>query len=299
MKITVIGTTCIDKITVNRQKRKLFGGITYVITALSVLLKDKGIIFPVTKLEKKYKKEFEKFISPYNNINLKFLYDEQGKTNIIELLYDDKKKSRDEKSFLKSTDIQFKEIEPALSASDILIITFISGYDIKLTTLEKIRKNFKGIIYGDIHSYILEKTDNNIRPFKRINKPEKFLQNFDIIQGSDIEWSVMLKSKFLDLTFDKYKAAATYVLGLGCKKMIITMGDKGVFGAELIHNKIKFYYIKAKKVNNIIDTTGCGDTLLAGTVFKLLKGKKFKASLKFGNSLAAEQTKRVGFFPPI
>jgi len=199
--ISIIGTTCIDIIHQPDVKTpsRLFGGIIYILTALSGLFKNNGIIIPVTQIEKKYNSPLKTLLKKYPNVTNSYIYDEKGKTNVVELFYNNDRTERVEKNFLGSTPISFKHIKPILNISDLIIITFISGYDISMETLEKIRKNYSKTIFGDIHSYILTKAKDGIRRYKTSCNYERFLKNFDIIQGSEIEWQVLLKKRWKNI----------------------------------------------------------------------------------------------------
>lgn len=296
LNLSVIGTTCIDIIKLSNTPYafKSFGGIVYLITALSGLFKNSANIYPVTKIEKKYYKKYIKFLEKYPNIKSEYIYDEPGKTNIVSLVYDIEHKHRCEKSFLGSTPINFSQIKPVINFSDMIIVTYISGYDISLKTLETLRKNYTGIIYGDIHSFILTKTTDGIRKYRNIKNYEQWIRNFDILQGSEIEWQVLLKNRFPQITPSNFDKIAGYVLSLGVKKIIMSMGKDGVIGAE----KNKIYNIPGRKIKKIIDTTGCGDTLAAGIVWGILLKKDFKLALKIGNYLASFKAQKSGFFTP-
>ena len=85
------------------------------------------------------------------------------------------------------------------------------------------------------------------------------------------------------------KVSAAKLLDVGIKKVIITLGEKGVFysdGKEEI-------YIKASPVK-AIDTTGAGDAFNGGFSFALLKEKKIKDCLEFANKVAGLSTTKLG-----
>ena len=85
------------------------------------------------------------------------------------------------------------------------------------------------------------------------------------------------------------KNSANKLLGMGIKKVIITLGEKGLFysdGKEEI-------YIKASPVK-AIDTTGAGDAFNGGFSFALLNGKKIKESLEIANKVAGISTTKLG-----
>jgi len=86
------------------------------------------------------------------------------------------------------------------------------------------------------------------------------------------------------------KEASIKLLNLGLKKIIITLGEKGLFysdGKEDI-------YIKALSLNKVIDTTGAGDAFNGGLAFALSKNKSIKEALKLANQVAGLSTLKLG-----
>ena len=83
--------------------------------------------------------------------------------------------------------------------------------------------------------------------------------------------------------------ASIKLLNLGLKKVIITLGEKGLFysdGKEEI-------YLKATPVK-AIDTTGAGDAFNGGLAFALSENYPIKDCLKFANKVAGLSTKKLG-----
>ena len=85
------------------------------------------------------------------------------------------------------------------------------------------------------------------------------------------------------------KQAAEKLLNLGIKKVIITLGEKGLFytdGKEEI-------YLKASSVK-AIDTTGAGDAFNGGLAFGLSKDKSINECLELANKVAGISTTKLG-----
>jgi ribokinase len=85
------------------------------------------------------------------------------------------------------------------------------------------------------------------------------------------------------------KISAKKLIGMGIKKVIITLGEKGLFysdGKEEI-------YIKAT-IDKAVDTTGAGDAFNGGLAFGLLKEKPIKDCLKLANKVAGISTTKLG-----
>ncbi len=85
------------------------------------------------------------------------------------------------------------------------------------------------------------------------------------------------------------KVSAKKLIDMGIKKVIITLGEKGLYysdGKEEI-------YMKATP-DKAVDTTGAGDAFNGGFSFALLKGKKIKECLEIANKVAGFSTTRLG-----
>ena len=85
------------------------------------------------------------------------------------------------------------------------------------------------------------------------------------------------------------KQAADKLINFGIKKVIITLGEKGLFytdGKEEI-------YLKASAVK-AIDTTGAGDAFNGGLAFGLSKEKTITECLELANKVAGVSTTKLG-----
>ena len=86
------------------------------------------------------------------------------------------------------------------------------------------------------------------------------------------------------------KEASIKLLALGVKKVIITLGEKGLFysdGEEDI-------FIKALSLNKVIDTTGAGDAFNGSLAFALSQKKSINESLNLANQVAGLSTLKLG-----
>ena len=79
------------------------------------------------------------------------------------------------------------------------------------------------------------------------------------------------------------------LLEIGIKKVIITLGEKGLFYSDSQEE----IYLKASS-DKAIDTTGAGDAFNGGFSFALLKGKKIRECLEIANKVAGYSTTKLG-----
>tara|TARA_B100000900_G_scaffold281403_1_gene240727 strand:+ start:435 stop:1334 length:900 start_codon:yes stop_codon:yes gene_type:complete len=125
----------------------------------------------------------------------------------------------------------------------------------------------------------------NPAPASEISK--EFYKYIDYFTPNETEAEFFTGSK---ITNEKEaKQAADKLINLGIKKIIITLGEKGLFfsdGKEEI-------YMKASPVK-AIDTTGAGDAFNGGLAFGLSKGKSIKECLELANKIAGISTTKLG-----
>ena len=125
----------------------------------------------------------------------------------------------------------------------------------------------------------------NPAPASEISK--EFYNNIDFFTPNETEAEFYTGIK---ITNDQEaKQAADKLLNLGIKKVIITLGEKGLFysdGKEEI-------YLKASSVK-AIDTTGAGDAFNGGLAFGLSKEKPIKECLELANKVAGISTTKLG-----
>ena len=125
----------------------------------------------------------------------------------------------------------------------------------------------------------------NPAPASEITK--EFYNNIDYFTPNETEAEFYTGIK---ITNEKEaKLAADKLINLGIKKIIITLGEKGLFysdGKEEIF--LKAYSVKA------IDTTGAGDAFNGGLAFGLSKEKPIKECLELANKVAGISTTKLG-----
>ena len=125
----------------------------------------------------------------------------------------------------------------------------------------------------------------NPAPASKISK--EFFNNIDYFTPNETEAEFYTGVKITNE--EEARQAANKLINLGVKKVIITLGEKGLFysdGNEEI-------YLKANSVK-AIDTTGAGDAFNGGLAFGLSTKKPIKECLEFANKVAGISTTKHG-----
>ncbi len=212
-----------------------------------------------------------------NNINIEnIIQDEKLQTGVAGILVDQNSGKNainvivGAPSFLKVSEIE-KQIN-FIKSSKIFLTQLEVPKDVTLHCLKTAKEN--GCI-----------TILNPAPASEITK--EFFSKIDYFTPNETEAEFYTGIK---ITNEKEaKQAAEKLLNLGIKKVIITLGEKGLLytdGKEVI-------YLKANSVK-AIDTTGAGDAFNGGLAFGLSKDKPINECLELANKVAGISTTKLG-----
>ena len=141
-----------------------------------------------------------------------------------------------------------------------------------------------------LHSLKIAKENNvltilNPAPASEISK--EFFNYIDYFTPNETEAEFYTGIK---ITNEKEaKEASIKLLTLGLKKIIITLGEKGLFYSDGNED----IYLKATPVK-AIDTTGAGDAFNGGLAYALSQNKSIKDSLNLANQVAGLSTLKLG-----
>jgi hypothetical protein len=250
MKLLVIGQSVADIIDFSGEKKLKPGGIFYSVTALNNIKENQDKISLISAVDKKhyflFKDEYEKldekifgFVDAIPKVWLKV----------------EKYSERHERYENINQNLVFN-IEN-FNLYDGILINMITGFDIKLDQLKNIRKNYKGLIYFDVHTFSRGLDEDFKRRFRVIPDFNEWASNLDIIQVNKSELYTLSRK-------EDENEIISEVLDFGIKYLILTLDDKGakIFFKE--GTVIKTIYEPAIKVN-VNNKIGCGDTF--GAVF--------------------------------
>lgn len=290
-RLTVIGTITKDTITFpNGKVKKSFGGILYNILPFALLTPQNMVISPVCNLGSDICKKVFSYLKRFDNIDLSGISIVKKKNNHVHLFYD---RRWHKKEILNNLvpQIEFSQIEPYLN-SDCLLINFISGFDIDLNTMRKIKKKSDSRIFMDVHSLILGIKKNGQRFFKVPDLWREYLKIADIVQMNFKEMQIIsgsyLKSK------NDLKGFAQTILNLGPDILLVTCGRKGALLYYKIGKKIVSYRVSASPVRDFVDPTGCGDVFSSGFLLSYLKTNDPELSCEYANFLAGMKSSFSG-----
>jgi len=245
---------------------KGYGGVYYNTVIMSCLLKNRGEIFLITKIGEDIYDDFKEKMINLNNVNTDYLIKVNQKNNRVKLKYTDRFR-RKEYSKHVLPPVDFEEIDFSRNF-DILLINFISGRELKWETFKKIRKEYQGIIYLDVHSLLMGFKSNGERYLKKRGNWNKWIKLVNIVQMNKFEAESIAKKKFKsdgDVVDFAMKSLDGYT-----DISIVTLGERGAIIVFKEKDGLHWEKINAFIYNDSSHSTGCGDAFSSGFVVNYL-----------------------------
>ncbi len=267
MKILLIGHSIIDHI----DEKIKPGGIFYSLTGMTAVKRAEDDIHLLTGFSEQNKKLFQN----YSEAILDFSFQLNDMPEVFLRNFDDREREEIYKNI--SSGLCIDKVTN-WNFFDGILINMITGFDISIDNIEKIRNKYKGTIYFDVHTLARGVDSNMRRNFRPIPQIEKWLVNIDILQCNESELTTIVDYKI--------EPAVEYILNTGVKILIVTKGENGVAAFYKEGNIIKQIFLEAEKVitkNKI----GCGDIFGAVFFYSYLRGGNLEESLKNANKAAA------------
>ncbi|MBD3383125.1 MAG: hypothetical protein GF404_13150 [candidate division Zixibacteria bacterium] len=288
--IAVIGTINRDTIIhVDGKKTESYGGALYNITALSQLLEDNAIIKPCINLGHDVYPLIAGNLARMGNIDISTLNKVRRKNNHCKLRYHDlEKKSEVLSGGVPS--IRFSDLRKGLDA-DITMINFVSGRDISLRSLEKLRLDYRGKIYIDIHSLTLGKKPDGSRFLRRPRNWKRYAACADFLQMNSLEFELLSSNS---VEKDSVKAFYKLFSPSSLKALLVTLGEHGAYFVSQFGRGVRCQQVLPPKVGKVLDTTGCGDVFGAGFCSAWITGASAMRSAEIAVASATLKTRVRG-----
>lgn len=142
----------------------------------------------------------------------------------------------------------------------------------------------KGTVSLDVQGYLRKVIDQKVYP---ANWPEKreALQYVSVLKADEAELQALTG-------INDPREGAICLAGWGVKEVVVTNGSKGSF----IYCDGTFCNIPAYRPKKVIDATGCGDTYMAGYLYRRIKGADVRQAGEFAAAMASLKMESPGAF---
>ncbi len=281
---------------------KQLGGILYSLVSLSVISKDTATVFPVMNLGDDEYDNITSFLKKFSNIDLSYINKTTHTTRVVNLYYKDKDSmlnvstkqtyDREENSTEPTLPVEYEQVKDLLGSLDGILINLVSGVDITLSSLMKIRENFAGYIHMDIHNLVMQTFPDGTRKQMPVKDWHNWVNLCDTLQMNESELNILTGDNVTE-----YETAEKILLNNKVKAIAVTRGRSGVSLYELKHKASagKSYYDLDKTdlamidSPKFVDSTGCGDVFASSFFYKNAEQHQSDHSnaLLFANKMAS------------
>jgi sugar/nucleoside kinase (ribokinase family) len=136
----------------------------------------------------------------------------------------------------------------------------------------------------DAQGYLRKVKHKKVHPVDWPDK-QKALQYIHTLKADEAEMTVLTGCK-------EVEKGAKMLAGWGVQEVVITNGSMG----SVIYSGGIFYDIPAYIPQTVVDATGCGDTYMAGYLYKRSKGADIQQAGKFAAAMASLKMESPGPF---
>jgi len=300
-KIAVVGPIPHDTIITYRDETiTKFGCVSHPTMALAKLLKDKGEVIPIAHVHKKDHNAINAIFKDDPNINTNGISSHKDQGTIIELKFIDQN-NRLETQMANMSPIVPEDVKPFLDA-DCFVFVPITDFEIELNTLKYIKENSNAKIIFDAHGPTTFVTDNGKRLRKFWKDKKEWFKYIDVLK-MNLEESICTwfdnnyenEDFYNEDSTEHLDEFAEFVLNNGVEYLYVTLDSRGCAIYSKKNDEINKEFVKSVAVQNVIDTTGCGDSFAGGLAFGFtLFNDPIKAA-HYANTLGALRTQGKGF----
>lgn len=283
MKITLIGHFCIDIFhhSDGRVEKRL-GGIYHAVAALANIALQNDILFPVFGVGVKEMDEVRAALGKFKNVNLAGIFQLDTDSNIVHY-FDD---SPNECVQNISPPISFTSLEPFLAA-DGIYINMISGRDITLETLDRIRlavREKRIPIHLDVHCLALGINPDGTRFSRAVSDWRRWCFMTDSVQMNEKEARAIAMEHYSD------EVLAKQMIPLMVKAFVVTRGKNGATLFREDHKTLKRNDFNEGGNENPVSVIGSGDIFGASFLYRYVQTKNYTEAASFAQKVSAFST---------
>lgn len=296
--VAVLGPIPKDHITTYRnQVVEKYGCAIYTSVVLSSLLGEGSRVVPVTHMRKEDLEPVRNLLSPFSHIDLSHIDADTDQGDVIHLKYVDQNK-REEIQTGFMNPITPHDVEDLLDC-DAFVFVPITDFEVPLTTLAYIKANSQGIVILDAHGPTNGCSRHGERFLKFWVDRDLWLPYVDILKMNLEEAGASWFSGHYnteniqdvgELSLDELPKFARHCLDHGVNALYVTLDE---FGCAVYFmnesGRMEEHFIKRIHVEQVVDTTGCGDSFAGGLAFGYLKTQDYIQACYFGNAAGAQR----------
>jgi sugar/nucleoside kinase (ribokinase family) len=295
-KVAVLGPIPHDEIvTDDGQRFEKYGCALYTAVALSALLDAGDTIVPISHVHRKDEGPIKEILAPFPNIDTSGITSSADRGDRVELRYF---------AHNHRTERQTSFMDPILPAdldgvldADAFVCVPITDYEVGQATLRHIKENSDAIVVLDAHGPTTTLTRSGERQPRVWADQEIWLPYIDLLKMNLDEARAAWLGESAELGADpgkritrELRELAQHWLDGGVGGVCVTLDERGC---------VAFYrdgsggfteeHVGPVPVEQVVDTTGAGDSFAAGLAFGYLTYQDYVAACQYGNAMGSQR----------
>ena len=267
----------------------MFAQMSDNVISLAELLDENSIIYPISRVGKEHMDAVRATLNPYPNVDTGGIQINPGGTNenILKYISSD---NREEILKSRMKPIGYEELKPYLHC-DFFLFNFVSGFEISLDAIKRVRENNQCLVLVDVHNKVLGMRKDGQRFSRTWKEWKNWLRNADIVQMNERECALTIGREITNV--DEFITSAIEIMEQGPSQVLITLGSHG--SLAVYRERQEYYYVVVPVTSHqALDTSGCGDSFTAGYIYGIANGKSPVIAAAFANVVAGENCERQG-----
>jgi adenosine kinase len=295
-KVAVLGPIPRDQIITHTGERfEKYGCALYTAVAMSALVGPDDVVVPISHVRRRDEEPIKQILGAYPNIDTSGITSDADQGDVIELRYIEHN-TRVERQTRFMNPILPADLEGVLDA-DAFVCVPITDYEVSQPTLRHIKENSAGIVVLDAHGPAVTLTRSGARHPRVWADRDMWLPHIDVLKMNLEEASSAWQHKSADVDessprigADDLHELAEHCLDHGVRGVCVTLDEKGcvVFYKNQV-GKLVEKTVGRIEVENLVDTTGAGDSFAAGLAFGYLEFGDPVVAGQYGNAMGAQR----------
>jgi len=300
-KIAVVGPIPRDHIKTHEgEEVEKYGCVLYPVAVLSSLLPEGSTIYPVSNVLKCDEENIKNILKELKYVDFSYVSSEADQGDVINLVYTDQNNRLETQTGFMNP-ILPKDLENLIDC-DIFVFVPVTDFEISLEVLKFIKAKSEGLVIFDAHGPTNTVDIRGHRNFQFWIDRDVWLPYIDVLKMNleeaaccwfRSEYTPEALEQISSLPFDEVPKFARHCLSLGVKAVYITLNEKGSVVYYEKNGKVKEKLIKRIEVEEVVDTTGCGDSFAGGLAFGYLRTKDWEKACYYANAVGAQRCSGV------